>query len=317
MKKYSRVSYEDRCQISAMLKRNFSVPEISKELGFHKSSIYREIKRNTDFPPMGFYVGYYPMVAESLVKKRSLKRRKKLLIKDQLLHFVTNKLKEGWSPEKIAGRYKRETKKSLSHQTIYRFTYANPEYKKMLRFGHKRGIGRRKQKKVREDNLMSIRQRPKSANNRTRYGHWERDGMYGANRKQLLVCIERKSRFVRLGRMENGDAQFVSKLTEDLLKDEKVLTITNDNGSEFRRPQTCKFPIYYCDPMKPNQRGSVENVIGSLRRLVKRTTDLDALENDKIKEIENYINNTPRKLFDYQTPYEVYYKKKVALAKLI
>ena len=65
--------------------------------------------------------------------------------------------------------------------------------------------------------------------------------------------------------------------------------------------------------MKPHQRGSVENVIGSLRRLIKRTTDLDLMSDKRLKEIEKYINQSPRKMFGYRTPYEVYYNKKVAL----
>ncbi len=137
--------------------------------------------------------------------------------------------------------------------------------------------------------------------------------MYGVNRQQLLVCLERKSRFVRLAKMLNTNAAIISKLTEKILKKEKVVTMTNDNGTEFRRPETCKYPIYYCDAMKPQQRGSVENVIGSLRRLIKRTTDLNFMSDKKIKQIEKYINKAPRKMFGYRTPYEVYFNKKVAL----
>ena len=114
-------------------------------------------------------------------------------------------------------------------------------------------------------------------------GHWERDGMYGANKKQLLVCIERKTRLVRIEKMNSTRAQDVHNLTSKALKKDKVLSITNDNGTEFRRPHLSKYPIYYCDPMKPYQRGSVENVIGSLRRLVKRTTDLEKMTGKRVK----------------------------------
>ncbi len=137
--------------------------------------------------------------------------------------------------------------------------------------------------------------------------------MYGANRKQLLVCIERKSRLVRIGKIKDLRAHKVNHLTEKLLRNEKVITITNDNGTEFRRPQTSQYPIYYCDPMKPHQRGSVENVIGTLRRYIKRNTDLELLDERRIKEIEDTLNQTPRKMFHYRTPYKIYYKCRVAL----
>ena len=313
MKKYSRVSYEDRCQISAMLKRGFKVFEIATELGFDKSTIYRELKRNSDENTSLYNAVYNPRLAHYKSVKRSKSKGRKKIIHSTYKSIIIEKLSQGWSPEKIAGRFKRERFGSISHQTIYSFIYENSEYKELLRFGKKRGIGRRRQASIRSEKLNNISVRPKSADNRSRFGHWERDGMYGANRKQLLVCLERKSRFIRLEKMLTTRAKDVHEITRKALEKDKVLTITNDNGTEFRRPHLSSYPIYYCDPMKPNQRGSVENVIGSLRRLIKRTTDLEGMTDKRVKEIENYINNTPLKMFDYQTPYEVYYKKKVAL----
>ncbi len=307
MKQYSRVSYEVRCQIYAYLQIDLSIPEIATRLGFNKSTIYRELNRNQN--PKG----YLPTSADKKAAARSLDRGRKAIMIGKRLRLVRNLLKRGWSPEMIAKRYQLEKKESFSHQTIYNFIYKNPELKKLLRFVGKNGIGRRKQQNIRKERLASIHTRPLSAKNRSRFGHWERDGMYGANRQQLLVCLERKSRFVRLAKMPNTNAEVISKLTEKALKKERVITITNDNGTEFRRPETCKYPVYYCDAMKPHQRGSVENVIGSLRRLVKRTTDLNLMSDKRVKQIEKYINQAPRKMFGYRTPYEVYFNKKVAL----
>ena len=307
MKQYSRVSYEVRCQIFAYLQINLSIPEIATRLGFNKSTIYRELSRTSNSK------SYSPKKAQSdaSIKSRH-KGRKPIIVRDRL-KLVRELLNQGWSPEMIAKRYQLEKKESFSYQTIYNFVHKNPELKQYLRFVGKTGIGRRKQQNIRKEKLASIHERPTSANNRSRFGHWERDGMYGANRQQLLVCLERKSRFVRLAKMPNTNAAVISKLTEKILRKEKVITITNDNGTEFRRPDTCKYPIYYCDAMKPNQRGSVENVIGSLRKLVKRTTDLNLMSDKRIKQIEKYINQVPRKMFGYRTPYEIYFNKKVAL----
>ena len=307
MKQYSRVSYEVRCQIRAYLQINLSIPEIATQLGFNKTTIYRELNRTRNLK------SYSPKKAQILASNLARNKGRKAMIVGKNLKLVRARLKKGWSPQMIAKRYQLEKKRSFSHQTIYNFVHQNSEFKQYLRFVGKRGIGRRKQQNNRKEKLASIHQRPTSANNRSRFGHWERDGMYGANRQQLLVCLERKTRFVRLAKMPNTNAAVISNLTEKILKKEKVLTITNDNGTEFRRPETCKYPIYYCDAMKPNQRGSVENVIGSLRKLIKRTTDLNLMSDKRIKQIEKYINQTPRKMFGYRTPYEVYFNKKVAL----
>ncbi len=312
MVQYSRVSYSDRCQIVALLKSNKSVREIASLLNFDKSTIYRELKRNR-LRESSQSLTYDADAAHSKCLKRKKSQGRKSIIKGNLKEYILKYLKLGWSPELIAGRYRREKKCSLSHQTIYDYIKKNRELRPYLRFGTKRGIGRRAQNNVRKQKLLSIHQRPESANNRSRFGHWERDGMYGANRKQILVCLERKSRLVRLGHMPTTNASLVSKITEETLSKDKVLTITNDNGTEFRRPETIKFPVYYCDAMKPEQRGSVENVVGKLRRYITRKTDLDLLSERDLKRIEDIYNNTPRRIFDYRTPLEVYYNKTVAL----
>ena len=174
-------------------------------------------------------------------------------------------------------------------------------------------MGRRAQRKLHSERFLSIHNRPDSANNRTRFGHWERDGMYAANLKQVLVCLDRKSRLIRLGKVEGRTARDFNNLTFDLLRKEKVLSITNDNGSEFRKSYEMSVPVYHCDPLRPDQRGSVESVIGTLRMLIKRNTDLDKIGKKGIKRIEKMINNRPRKIFNYKTPYEGHYGLKVAL----
>ena len=91
------------------------------------------------------------------------------------------------------------------------------------------------------------------------------------------------------------------------------MSITNDNGSEFRRLMNKNFPVYFCNPMRPQQRGTVENTIGVLRKQIKRKTDLVELGDEQIKKLEDSFNLVPRKGLDYKTPFEVFYDKTVAL----
>ncbi len=314
MKKYSRVSYEDRCQIYALLKSNISIPVIATQLGFHKSTVYREINRNSEFANgFTFKKIYSPLTAQKRAIKSAARRKKKSLITNNLRDEINFKLKIGWSPELISGRLKLERKFNISHQTIYRYVYKNPELLKLLRFGSKRGVGRHTQRKFNRQRFKSIHQRPNSVNQRRNYGHWERDGIYGANKQQLLVCLERKSRLIKVGLIEDRSSEEINNLTLSLLQGHKLLSMTNDNGSEFRKKMKVDIPHYVCDPFKPQQRGSVENVIGVMRRYVSRKTDLVKLGQKKIQEIENLINFRPRKMFGYKSSFEVYYKKRVAL----
>lgn len=308
MKKYSRVSYEERCQIFALLQVKKSKPEIARILGRSKSTIYRELKRVTGFKPY-----YEPEQAQYIRDKERSKQCKKKLITGNLKFFVESKLLERWSPEVIKGRLALESNKKLSHQTIYNHIRRNKELVPLLRFGTKRGPGRLVQRRVSKKKYLSVHDRPLSAKNRSRFGHWERDGMYAGNKSQVLVCLERKSRYVKLDMMGKVTSEKTNMLTEKLLKDEKVLSVTNDNGPEFRKHMDWNIPVYYCDPMRPDQRGSVENVIGTLRMYIDRKTDLDKLGSKGLKQIENIINLRPRKMFNYKTPFEVYHNKKVAL----
>jgi len=302
MQLYRRVSYEQRCQISAFLETKISIQEISKRLKVHRSTIYRELKRNKE--PHAIY---HPYIADHFYKIRKMScRRRKLLSDPERLCIVETALKEHLSPEQIAGRLK-----VTSHQTIYNALNTDYEWLKVYlrRYGKRRGRGRKGRRKAREKASwhVPISERPKHINQRKESGHWERDTMYLKNRKMMLICIERKTRYVRIEKLEKLKLDRVHAQSVKMMQDcgKKLLTITNDNGSEFMGDAKTKVPVYFCDPQSPQQRGSVENVIGLIRQYLTRTTDIKKLTKDKIKEIEAKLNHRPRKCLNFKTPYEM------------
>jgi len=115
--------------------------------------------------------------------------------------------------------------------------------------------------------------------------------------------------------MKTGVSKDVANITLETLKslEKKVFTLTNDNGTEFNDSASLPYKTYYFDPHKPQQRGTVENTIGLLRQYIKRKTDLEAITQAELQDIENKINFRPRKGLDYRTPFEVFFNKKVAL----
>lgn len=306
---YSRVSYEQRCQIFALLQVKFPINKISSKVGVHKSTIYRELKRNSSKNE------YRPIAAQKRAHNRRQRCRRKTTLLGPLKGQILEKIYLFWSPEQIVGRFKKENIKCVSVETIYKYIRKNRELKKYMRFMPKGGSGRLKQRSQAKNSRLSIHQRPKIINDRKRIGDWERDGMYGANRRQLLVCTDRKSRYTKVALIKKTGSHDVNELTTKLIKEtnRKILSITNDNGSEFRRPMNESFPVYFCDPMKPQQRGTVENTIGVMRKQIKRKTDLFSLGDDKIKDLETRLNLVPRKGLDYKTPFEVFFRKTVAL----
>jgi transposase, IS30 family len=302
LRKYARVSYAVRCQIYALLKTQTPISSIAALVGHHKSTIYRELKRNTGCR------NYIPDRAQRFSEKRSNLRVRRPVIQGNLKKALLRRLAKGWSPEIIAGRFQKEKMATLSHETIYRFLRSHPEYAVRLRFYKRRGYGRYRQAMARPEWMIGIKERPKIVDTRTRFGDWERDTMYTKNRGFLLVCQERKSRLVKIAELKTHKAEEVAVMTTKLLTSagRKVYTVTNDNGGEFRWKEPLGYKCFYCEPHKPHQRGSVENVIGLIRQYIKRDTDLKDVN---LKQIEYEINGRPRKVLNYKTPFEVFYKK--------
>lgn len=310
MKHYHRVTYAHRCQIFAFLQAKLSVREISQRLGFNKSTIYRELKRNSSKRR------YSPEQATEWSMERFKRCRRHLKISSHVEFLVSRLLHEGWSPEQITGRIQFECDIKLTTPTVYRFIRRHrSDLKLYLRRNGKTGGGRYLQRKYRSKIQTSIHERPRVVEQRKRLGDWERDGMYAANKQQILVLTDRKSRLTKLVRMKSIRPTDVTRMTEEVLKSVgPVRTITNDNGPEFRDSKSLSVPAYHCDPGRPDQRGTVENTIGLLRQYLTNKTDLDLLTKKDLLDIENRINLRPRKCLNYLTPFEVFNGIKVALA---
>lgn len=306
MQHYRRVSFGQRCQIASLMENEISIRRMAVQLKVHRSTIYRELKRNELSRGL-----YRARQADALARWRRLKfcKKKRLGFNAQ----TERALKAEFSPEQIAGRFKRQ-----SHQTIYdEINYHRPELKRFLpRFGKRRGRGRKGRHPHRERPawMLPISTRPLSVEHRQEIGHWERDTMYLKDRKMLLVCVERKSRFVSIEKINHRSFKKLPKQTLRMISVRKPLSVTNDNGGEFMGNYRMNLPTYYCDPYCPQQRGSVENMIGVLRRDLTRQTDIDTLTKKDIKKIQDKLNHRPRKCLGFKTPFEVMFNKNVALA---
>lgn len=313
MARYRRVTFGDRCKIEAFLQAKMSRERMAHSLGLDKSTIYRELARNWSG------CNYRSDAAHSMAKARFRSCRRRSLFRDELRERIIELLSVGWSPQQTSARLRLENQAALSHQSIYHHVKRRSEPARVfLRRFNKKGAGRyRQRRRLRQfDDKLSIHQRPRAANVRSRLGDWERDCLYVAGGQRLLVCVDRKARFTKLARLTDSSLTGVSQLTLVLLKaaGRKVHTITNDNGPEMRDGRNMKIPVYHCDPRLPQQRGTVENTIGLLRQYLSRDTDLDALPEGALEEIEAQLNLRPRRCLDYKTPFEVFYKTNVALA---
>lgn len=289
---------------------------ISEKIGKHKSSIYRELKRNKQ----GKY--YLPDTAnKQYLQKRSRLHESKIRKDSKLYWYIREKLEHGWSPEQISGRMKRQEKEYYCcHETIYRYLYIDkhgsdlykylPKAKprRTRRVGRKVGSGKYK-------GIKLISQRPASVETRAEFGHWEGDtvGFSDSKYANVTTLVERKSRFIILktncNRQSNLVINGIIKTCEKLQR-KAIKTVTFDQGSEFARYKTLeqsrKCQVYFCNPHSPWQRGSNENANGRIRRYLPRNFKTALLTQNYIAYIAKKLNNTPRKVLNYMTPSEIF-----------
>jgi IS30 family transposase len=308
---YQRLTLQERYQISALKKSGKGIRAIARELKRDPSSISREIKNNS-----GWY-GYDAGLAQSKSKQeKDKKSRPAHIVQGRLGAKIIEKLKLDWSPEQISGWLKREgVKTPPSYSTIYRFIYRDARLGGSL-YQHLRRCRRKRKKRVSTaifrgvKNTRSIKQRPKAVNKKERLGDLERDTVRGTRAGAVILTInDRVSRKVSLGLSKTKCSRKIHTETLRILKNRKVHTITNDNGTEFaKHAQTEKrlrAKIYFSRPGCAWERGANENTNGLLRQYFPREMDFNSITLKQLKEAEKKLNNRPRKCLGYKTPNQV------------
>jgi len=315
MSKYRQLSIEERCSIARLREAGQSIRQIASALDRQPSTVARELKRNS-----GAKVGYQPAYAQAQAVARRWTGAR-LDRDDDLRGTVLNRLAQGWSPEQVAGRLACEAgRKVISHETIYRFVYAQLKRTNdrrwrfyLPRAKYKRGW-RTKGGWPRQTDGPSIHDRPDSIATRQQAGHWEADAMlFSLAGQAVLVAHERHSRLTIAVQQNSLKADPVAATLVRMLQPVPAAlrrSITFDNGTEFTRHRRIASQLgidaFFCDPHAPWQKGGVENAIGRLRRNLPRKTDLDDLKQSNLDAILANYNNTPRKCLGFRTPAETY-----------
>jgi IS30 family transposase len=314
----------ERRRIDDLLSKRVRVDDIARELGRHRSTIYREIKRNRfvdrEMPELD---GYYGGIAEKMARDRRARQAK--LVRDPALRqAVIDGLELGWTPEQIAGRLSVEpgAPATLCHETIYRYIYSREArslnlYRHLPR--HRRTRRPRAARRGRSGvfpETRNVSNRPESVKERNEFGHWECDLIQFRRKhgkRNLSSLVERKTRFAVL--LENEDRQ--TKPVLDAVADallplpkEARRSVTFDRGVEFTGwrgfASFLGAEAWFCNPSAPWQKGSVENTNGRVRRYFPRSTDLASLSAVVVPGVTERLNATPRKCLGYRTPHEAF-----------
>lgn len=301
--------------IAAMRQQRRPVPEIAAELGRHRSTIYREVKRNAT-PYDG---AYRPSGAIEMTNGRRRRSRRNARYGRSDFAPVEALLEQRWSPAEIVGRCRLEGLPVMSHETIYLWIWRNKAAGGSL-WSHLRGACKRRRKRYgRKDsrgrlaNKRPIQDRPAIVERRGRYGDWEMDTVHGKGKPCIVTAVERKSGFTRIGPLPRATVEHTNARVIELLSHEphKVRTITSDNGVEFHGYKNIErqlgATIYFATPHHAWERGTNENTNGLIRQYLPKGLPLGHLSPSDCNKIADHLNHRPRKRLGFRTPHEVYY----------
>lgn len=324
MPKYQRLSFNEREEISRHLATGVSLRKISMSINRLPSTISREIDRNA------VERRYYRAIdgqqrANKQLHKTSVKR--KLDKNIQLQEMVFKLLSKNWSPEQIAKRlkilYPSDINMQISHESIYSYLYVWPrttlkkEIISCLRRQHtNRRLRKSRRKSYPIQNYLSIEERPIEVADRIIPGHWEGDLLMGSmNKSAIGTLVERVTRFTLLVKVTSKDAYAVRKaFAEEFnqLPDGLKRTLTYDQGQEMVQhklfTEDTKITVYFAHPHSPWERGTNENTNALVRQFFPKGTDFNKVSKERLKEVQELLNDRPRKVHDFYTPNEVFYK---------
>ncbi len=321
---YKHFSVDEREKIQRGLWEKRSIRAIAKDIGRSPASVSREIRRN--HPPERRV--YTPRLAhEQALEKRTCRGRKDRLKGDPVRTYVITHLKIGWSPEQIAGCIKKDIKKTISHEAIYQYIYAQfkrggygrcvgEDLRPCLKRRHKQrhAHGARKYQRAPRPYFTSIEQRPRVVEKRKRIGDWEGDSMVSRKSTVALnTLVERKTGLVFITKVRDGTAEATKQaVTARLGAVPKELrhTLTLDNGSENTCHQELHEALgvdcFAAHPYASWERGTNENTNGLIRWYFPKGTDFATISDEEIQRVELALNSRPRKRLGYKTPLQAW-----------
>lgn len=330
-KNYTQLSLEQRYQIEVLLRSGSKQKDVAFLLGVHPSTISRELRRNMPVRGPGcrqYRAGY----AQHKAQERHVEKSKQIVfdtaMKERIQHFMEE---ERWSPELISMHLRKSGERMISHEWIYQWIWEckrdknrqTRPYKHLWRYlRHAKRHKKRGNLKERRGIILDrvgIENRPAIVAKRKRLGDIEVDFMVGKERKSmLLVMVDRATLHTRLRKMIRRDSEEAAELAIQLMRENPypIKTLTFDNDLTFKKhykiAEALNADTYFTRPYTSQDKGTVENRIGTLRRFFPKKTDLRLITDEEIQIVEDKLNNRPVRKFNYLTTNQVL-RKKIAL----
>lgn len=322
------LSLEQRQEIFRLRAAGYSMREVAEVVDCAKSSVWETINHKSlkrRHPRLPWYV-QGKIVHDAVRQNRGRPRERSWGLKNEAMRqYVIEKLKDKLSPMSISIQIEKDRPGlSISHESVYQYIYKIDRtlLHYLTRHGktkrNKRASGQSSRQKAAEVEKRWIDQRMHAANNRLELGHLESDFIVSAKKGKscLLVAVDRKARRIRLRKTVNREADTTRRTLFNIFRDlpqqiRKSLTVDNDPAHNDLPLLEPIFPeealrVFFCIPYSAWQRGTVEAIIGILRRWFPKGTNFDDVSEQQIQYVEDWFNNRPMEVLNGKTPNEVF-----------
>lgn len=326
-KKYFQLTLQQRYQIEALKNAGHNQSAIAKIIGVNKSTICREFKRNVPLRGCGAKL-YVAQKAQKKTDLRHYEKYKPISFSNEMKQDARQMMMvEKFSPELVSAQWPKGGKPGVSHETIYKWIWECKHSNrrelaedKRLYLHLKHGHRRRKRGNYKDNrgliaHRVSIEKRPKIVQKRKRLGDMEVDLIIGKNHQPgLLVTIDRATLITTIDKIKSKNPKHIKKLLiKRMANNPHIKTITFDNDQAFSlHHQIAKeldVKTYFTRPYTSQDKGSIENRNGVIRRFYPKKTDFNEVTAKDVKRVEKLINNRPIRKFNYKTANEVYLQK--------
>lgn len=312
MRTFNQLTAADRRLIGRYRKRELSLTDIAEALGVSKSTVSRELKRNSN--SNGIYRHRDAQWKRNGRNQRAMAKRPGWLLPTTHL-WIRRALVAKWSPEQIAGRSRIDGPQPVSHESIYRLIrhdrrHGGTLHRFLRRDRRHRRRARCKRKYEKLLGRIDISKRPKIVERRTRLGDLEGDTIIGRHQQSHIVVVaDRVSRLVGLAKVRSKARHHVNRGLKKLIaRNGHAKTLTVDNGLEFSGHRSLNrqtgLKIFFAHAYSAWERGTVENMNRLIRQYLPKKTDFRRVSERQLRQIERELNNRPRKCLGYRTPYE-------------
>lgn len=314
---YHQITSDERYRLSALRVQGCGTVGIARQLGRHRSTIWRELRRNRHVDGC-----YHVQKAIEHANARRWRSRSHPRFTVEQLRPAWKLLARLWSPEQICGHLRHSGALRISHETLYRYIWADRKRGGHLHRHLRCAIKQRRKRYGAYDSRgrlagkTMIQDRPAHIAQRRQLGHWEIDTVLGKPTRHCIVSlVERKSGYLQIAKLAARNVAQTTAGTIQLIRryPDRFRTITADNGTEFHGYQDIEkatgVRFYFATPHHAWERGTNENTNGLIRQYLPKGTSMARITQRDCDDIARQLNTRPRKRHGYKTPKQIFFNQ--------